>query len=104
MIDLLTNAILMGVGMSVMAKERLEELAIQISKDARLSEEEGQKVINELLDQIKKSRKNMDELVIKLINETLTKLDVPTRAEFKDLERRVLELQNLMQDKQAERQ
>lgn len=104
MIDLLTNAILMGVGMSVMAKERLEELAIKISKDARLSEEEGQKVINELLEQIKKSRKNLDELVIKLINETLTQLNVPTRAEYNDLERRFSELQNSIHNKQADLQ
>jgi len=104
MMDLLTNAILMGAGMSVMAKEKLDELAVKISKDARLSKEEGQKVIDELLEQIKKSRKNMDELVAGLISETLAKLDMPTRAEYNELERRISELQNSMQNNPVNRQ
>lgn len=104
MMDLLKNAILMGIGMSVMAKDKMEELAKKISKDTKFSEEEGQKVINELLEQIKISRKNMDELVIKLINETLTQLNVPTRAEYNELERRFSELQNSIHSKQADPQ
>jgi len=104
MIDLLKNVFLMGVGITSITKEKINEFTKKISEDARVSEDEGQKVITELLEQIKNSKKNMDELVIRLTCETLTKLDVPTRAEYNDLERRVSKLQSLTQDKQVERQ
>jgi len=96
MVELLKNAVLIGIGMSAMAKEKIEELAARISGDGRFSEEEGQKVINELLEQIKNSRKNMDELIIRSINEALNRLDIPTRSEYNALEERFNELQKFL--------
>lgn len=90
--------------MSSMTMEKMNEFAKKISDDVRISEEEGQKVIDELLEQIKNSRKSLNELITKLINETMIQLDVPTRAEFNDLERKFSELQNSIQSKQTDRQ
>lgn len=101
MLDLLRNAFLLGLGMSTMTREKMNEFARKISEDIRISEEEGQKVVDELIEQIKNSRKNLDELVTKLINETLTKLNVPTRAEYNDLEQRVAKLQSMVENNQT---
>ncbi len=104
MVNLLKNVFFMGAGMTAMTKEKMDELARKLSEDAKVSEEEGQKVIAELFEQLKNSCKNMDEFAVKVTGEILTKLNVPTRAEYDNLERQVSELQKLIQDKQQERQ
>lgn len=104
MINLLKSAFLLGVGVTSVTKDKIYEFAKNLSKDAKFSEEEGQKIIAEFLVQVNNSKNNINQLITSLIHEKLAQLDIPTRAELNDLDIRISKLENLIQDKQVEKQ
>ena len=59
MLDLVKRGILMGIGISSLTKDKIEELAEKIIEESKLSEEEGRKLVEDLLKQSKEARKNL---------------------------------------------
>ena len=95
MFDLLKKTILTGIGIASMTKDKIEELGKKISKESKLTEEEGKKMVNDLLKQSEKARKDLEFQVQKLVKNALEKLDIPTRDELNRLEKRIKKLENL---------
>ena len=93
MFDLLKKATLMGIGITSMTKDKIEELAKEIVEEGKLSEEEGKKLVEGLLKQSDEARKDFESRGEKLVKSTLEKLDIPSRAEMAKLEARVKKLE-----------
>ena len=51
MIDLIKKALYTGVGLAVLTKEKAEELVQELTKQAKLSEQEGKELFDGLLKQ-----------------------------------------------------
>ncbi len=51
MIDLIKKALYTGVGLAVLTKEKAEELVHELTKQAKLSEQEGKELFDGLLKQ-----------------------------------------------------
>ena len=49
MIDLIKKALYTGVGLAVLTKEKAEELVQELTKQAKLSEQEGKELFDGLL-------------------------------------------------------
>ena len=95
MFDLLKKTILTGIGIASMTKDKIEELGKKISKESKLTEEEGKKMVNDLLKQSEKAREDLENQVQKLVKIALEKLDIPTRDDLNKLEKRIKKLENL---------
>jgi len=95
MFDLLKKTILTGVGIASMTKEKVEELGKKISKESKLTAEEGKKMVNDLLKQSEKAREDLENQVHKLVKKSMEKLAIPTREDFNRLEKRIKKLENL---------
>jgi len=95
MFDLLKKTMLTGIGIASMTKDKIEELGKKISAESKLNEEEGKKMINDLLKQSEKAREDLEAQIQKLVQKTLEKLDIPTREDFNRLEKRIKKLENL---------
>ncbi|MCK4653338.1 MAG: phasin family protein [Candidatus Cloacimonetes bacterium] len=95
MFDLLKKTMLTGIGIASMTKDKIEELGKKISKESKLTEEEGKKMVNDLLKQSEKAREDLEAQVQKFVKIALEKLDIPTREDFNRLEKRIKKLENL---------
>lgn len=99
MFDLLKKTILTGIGIASMTKDKIEELGKKISKESKLSAEEGKKFVNDLLKQSEKAKENFEAQVQKLVKNALQKLDLPTREDLNRLQKRIKKLENLIAKK-----
>lgn len=99
MFDLLKKTMLTGIGIASMTKDKIEELGKKISKESKLSAEEGKKFVNDLLKQSEKAKENFEAQVQKLVKNALQKLDLPTREDLNRLQKRIKKLENLIAKK-----
>ncbi len=95
MFDLLKKTMLTGIGIASMTKEKIEELGKKISEESKLTEEEGKKMVNDLLKQSEKAREDLENQVQKLVKQALEKSNIPTWEDLNRLEKRIIKLENL---------
>jgi polyhydroxyalkanoate synthesis regulator phasin len=81
------------VGLAFLTRDRIEELAKKLAEDAKLSEPEGRKLVDEFLRKGEDAKAAMDKIVASAVNSAFEKLDIPRRAELKALEERVKALE-----------
>lgn len=82
MIDLLKKTLLAGVGLTLMTKDKVEELAREVASNAQMSAEKGQQFVDEAVARAHRGREELEGLIQRGVNETLRRANVPTRAEF----------------------
>ena len=99
MLDLAKRVILTGVGLGLVAKDKIDEAIQRICEENELTEEESRKLAKELLDETKEARQKLTDLINKATKEVLTSLDIPSRQEFAELDERVRTLEELLQNR-----
>jgi polyhydroxyalkanoate synthesis regulator phasin len=97
MLDLLKKTLLTGIGIASLTKEKIEELGRKIAEENKLSEQEGKKLVKDLLTQSEEARKDMENRVEQLVKKGLKKLDVPSMEDLKKIQKRLRKLEQLMQ-------
>ena len=99
MFDLLKKATLMGIGITLMTKDKIEELAKEIVEEGKLSEEEGKKLVDDLLKRSEEARNELESRVEELVKSALKKLDIPSRAEVGKLQTRIKKLETQIKNR-----
>ena len=89
MFDLIRKALLTGVGLGIMTKEKIEELAAELSKRADLTEKQGEALIADLLVESEKAARALDDKVSAAVRGTLEKMEIATKRDVAALEERV---------------
>jgi polyhydroxyalkanoate synthesis regulator phasin len=92
MLDLLKKGILTGIGLGVMTKDKIEEVVKKTIQEAKLSEEEGKKLLTSLLEQSDEYRTNLETKINEQVNKVIDKLDFPSKKEFEALKKELEEL------------
>jgi polyhydroxyalkanoate synthesis regulator phasin len=82
-----------GVGLAFLTRDRIEELGKRMAEEAKLSESDGKKFIDEILKKSEDAKTAFEKAVHSGVSATLEKLDIPRRAELKALEARVKALE-----------
>ena len=83
MLDLLKNAIAIGVGIAAMTQEKVEEVSKNISKEVKMTEAEGQKIFAEFLDHVKHSSNNLEARIKRTVTQTLASMQITTHDDIK---------------------
>lgn len=99
MIDSIKKALLTGVGLAAMSKDRIEEWAKKFAEEAKLAEAEGKKFVEDVLKQSEEARKNAEEQVTKFTKTALDKMGLHTKTEYEDLKKRVEELERKLKER-----
>jgi len=99
MIDLLKKGIFTGVGLGLMAKDKVEEIAKQAASEAKLSEEDGKKFMKSVLKQSEETAKELEDKIKEKVTDLVDKLNVPTGTKIAELEARITELENKLSEK-----
>jgi poly(hydroxyalkanoate) granule-associated protein len=92
MADFFKNAILAGIGLASLTREKAEEFAKELINRGELSENDKAKFVKDVMDQTEKSKTELEKKIEKSLEEILAKLNIPTRKEFEELKKKVEEL------------
>jgi len=99
MLDLAKRVILTGVGLGLVAKDKIDEAVQRIREENKLTEEESRKLARELLDESEEARQKLTDLINKATKELLASLDIPSRQEYTKLGKRITTLEELLQNR-----
>ncbi|MBT3288235.1 MAG: hypothetical protein HN849_09295 [Victivallales bacterium] len=94
MLDLLKKTAYTGLGLAYMTQEKVREVARDLSRKAKLSEEEGKRFAEELSAKSKEARNGLEERVASAVQKTLAKLNLPTAADLAALGERLTAVEN----------
>lgn len=92
MLNIIKKAMLTGIGLSLIAKDEVEELAKELINKSKMSEKEGSKFIEELQKKYDETQDRLEERVQQTTKEFLKKADVVTGDELRGLKKEIREL------------
>jgi polyhydroxyalkanoate synthesis regulator phasin len=93
MLDSLKKALYAGVGLAFLTRDKIEELGKRLAEEAKLSEPEGRKLVDEFLKKGEDARASLEKMVSGAVNAALERIDIPKRSDLKALEARVQALE-----------
>jgi polyhydroxyalkanoate synthesis regulator phasin len=102
MLNVIKKAMLTGIGLSLIAKDEVEELAKELINKSKMSEKEGSKFIEELQKKYDETQDKLEERVQQTAKEFLKKADVVTGDELRGLKKEIRELKKAISNKDTE--
>ena len=97
--EIFKKAMMTGIGIASMTREKLEELAKNIAEESKLAEDEGKKFVDEVLREADEAKKNIEVQVKDLVDRALEKLDLTKKSETEALKAKIAELENKLKEK-----
>ena len=80
MIDLIKKAVLTGIGVASLTKDKIEDIAKELVVKGKMSEQEGEKLVQEMLNRAEESKESMKNQTESLVKSTIEKMQL-ARAE-----------------------
>ncbi|HEX7510923.1 MAG TPA: phasin family protein [Chitinivibrionales bacterium] len=93
MFEILRKALLAGVGVTYLTKDKIEEIGKKIAQDAKISEGEARKFVDELVKKSMDARGTLEKTVAEKIQTAIHAMKLPTRKDVDDLKGRIDELE-----------
>jgi polyhydroxyalkanoate synthesis regulator phasin len=85
MIELIKKAVLTGIGVASLTKEKMEEISKEFIKKGKLSEEEGENLVADMLKRAEESRKSLEKQTEKIVDTTLGKMQLVRASDISEL-------------------
>ena len=83
-----------GVGLAFLTRDKIEEMGKRMAEEAKLSEADGKKFIDEILKKSEDAKNALEKAVNAAVSAAMEKLDIPRNGDLKALEARVKALEN----------
>jgi polyhydroxyalkanoate synthesis regulator phasin len=99
MIETMKKAVLAGVGMAVLTKEKAEQVAREMAESLQLSGDKGKEFVDDLMNQSDKARKDLEVVIERAVTETLKKMNVPTGDDVTKLNQRLDDIEKQLESK-----
>ena len=89
MLESMKKGVYTGIGLALMTRDKIEEVARDMANNSDMSEDEGREFIDDLMDRTEKTRKDIEDRVNKMVKETVERLKMATREDVEKLENRI---------------
>ncbi|MDN3510495.1 MAG: phasin family protein [Candidatus Jettenia sp. CY-1] len=89
---IIKKAIDLAVGALFMTKENVDELIDDMVKNGEMKREEAKALVNEIMKKILSSKKEIESRTEVIVEKVLHKLDIPTRQELQQMQKRLEEI------------
>ena len=96
--ELLQNVFDAGLGVAALTKEKIEALQKELVEKGRMTREEGMNFVEGLKQKSEKAREQMDLWIARRVEEQIAKLDLATKEDVAELQRKIDELQALVRE------
>lgn len=104
MLDLVKKALLTGIGIASISKDKVEEIANDLMKQGNMSEKEGRKFVEEMMGYAEKSKGDIENYINikmdKAIDKAIGRLDLVRRSDIEELQKSIKELQGRVDNKE----
>ncbi|WP_306548342.1 phasin family protein [Desulfobulbus sp.] len=91
--EMLKNVMYAGIGAAFLTKEKIEELKGDLIEKGRMSQEEGKQFVDDLLRKSEKAKDQLDLWINKRVEDRIKQLNLATKDEVAELQRKIEELQ-----------
>jgi polyhydroxyalkanoate synthesis regulator phasin len=91
--DLLEKTVELGLGAALLTKEAATKLIEDLVKRGAVRREDAGKLVSEMMEKGKTQRQKMETFVAEVAERVLAKADLARRSKVDDLERRLAELE-----------
>lgn len=98
MLNIIKQSMLTGIGLALIAKDEIEDLANELVKKGKMSETEGTKFLEDLRKRYDETQKQLEARVQKTVKDFMKKADVVTGDELKGLKKEVRELKKAISE------
>ena len=93
MFELIKKTMLAGVGLAAVTKDKVEELARELTEKGEMSEKEGKELMDQLLKKSEQARKDLETKVEDTVRKVLEKMAVATKEDIDSLSERIKNLE-----------
>jgi polyhydroxyalkanoate synthesis regulator phasin len=97
MIELIKKAMFTGIGLAALTKDKVEELAKDFIEQGKMSEKEGEKLVDDIMKRSRESQQELTEQVEKLVQEALEKMNLAKMSDMELLQDEIAELKKRIQ-------
>ncbi len=94
MIELIKKAMLTGLGAASLTKEKITAIGRDYVDRGKLSQQEGEKLVEELLASVEESKQEIKKQIEERVEEILKKMDLARMSDLDELKRQIKELQD----------
>ena len=92
------KAVITGVGLGLMAKDEMENMAREMEKKFNMSEKDGKKFLDEMQERYDKAQKKLEDRVEETVRDFLKKADIVTGEELKALKKEIRDLKKAVSE------
>ncbi len=89
MLEMLKKGFFIGLGLTLMTKEKAEGIINELIKKGTISEKEGKEFIEILMNKSEETQQELQKKVESLVQEAIRKLDLPSKEEIKEIMQRL---------------
>jgi len=98
MLNIIKKSMLTGIGLALIAKDEVEDLARELVNKGKMSETEGTKFLEDLQKRYDETQTKLEEKVQKAVKDFMKKADVVTSDELKGLKKEIRELKKAISE------
>lgn len=98
--DIINKVINLGFGALIVTKENVEELIDEMVKKGEIRKDEAKEQVNELFKRVLSSKKEIESKIEKIVENVLHRLDIPTRNELQQMQKKLEEIIKRMESKE----
>jgi len=98
MLNIIKKSMLTGIGLALIAKDEVEDLAKELVNKGKMSENEGTKFLEDLQKRYDETQKMLEEKVQRAVKDFMKKADVVTADELKGLKKEIRDLKKAISE------
>jgi polyhydroxyalkanoate synthesis regulator phasin len=98
MLNIVKKSMLTGIGLALIAKDEVEDLAKELVNKGKMSENEGTKFLEDLQKRYDETQKKLEEKVQRAVKDFMKKADIVTRDELKGLKKEIRDLKKAISE------
>ena len=98
MLNITKKAMLTGIGLALIAKDEVEDLAKELVNKGKMSENEGTKFLEDLQKRYDETQKKLEEKIQLAVKDFMKKADVVTGDELKGLKKEIRDLKKAISE------
>ena len=98
MLNIIKKSMLTGIGLALIAKDEVEDLAKELVNKGKMSENEGTKFLEDLQKRYDETQTKLEEKVQTAVKDFMKKADVVTGDELKGLKKEIRELKKAISE------
>lgn len=99
--NILKKALYTGVGLVTIATEKVQDTITNLVDNGKLSEEEGKKIVDDLISDLDSKKEEFEGRVSNLMNKVVDTVNLPSRTDFASLKSRIKELESQLENSET---